>query len=486
MMGPDPLWEQIVSFEPLCTAARRAARGKRRVLAVARWMADLEPNTLRLERELRSGSWRPGQPTTFHIHDPKTRIITVAPFEDRVVHHALMDRLEPILDAVMIDESFACRRGKGTHAAVEYARRLVCEHGWFLKLDVARCFDSIHHDLALDCLGRFVSSAPALELAERIVRAGGRGGRGLPIGNLTSQWLANLLLDRLDQHVADVVRPAGYLRYMDDFALFGESRHSLRRAHEEIRRFLSEELRLELKERVTVLAPIRQGLPWLGWRIHRGTVRLRPENLRRLRRRLRHRLWEARTGRIGEECLQASIRSVMDHLRHGSTLHLRRRWIEELGGLSRQRESLHFPEVLSEAGPRRRQPRQPGGQLQQHPRQHALGQPQQQQAVERQPQSRPTSRQGVEPPDRDGHRAGSVAPRPPMPRPASRAADSAAEENRLPELATLASLRRPLHVLAVRIRGSLADCTGATPSLGAGNRGRVSRVERGGLGCRPL
>jgi hypothetical protein len=111
------LWREIASFSALTRAAHRAALGKRQVLGVARLLERLEPEALLLERELGDGTWRPGRPHTFEVHDPKTRTITAAPFRDRVVHHALIDRLEPIFDRRMVFESFACRKGKGSHAA---------------------------------------------------------------------------------------------------------------------------------------------------------------------------------------------------------------------------------------------------------------------------------------------------------------------------------------------------------------------------------
>ncbi len=334
MRGRPGLWAEIAAFRPLCRAARRAARGKRRVLGVARWMADLEPNALRLERSLGDGSWRPARPTTFVIHDPKTRTITAAPFGDRVVHHALMDALEPHLERRMMFESFACRRGKGTHRALGHARRLLRRHGWFLKLDIARCFDSIDHGVALAALSRVIADARALELAERIVSAGGKEGRGLPIGNLTSQWLANLVLDRLDHFVKEELRVPGYVRYMDDFVLFADEKAALRGWYGDVAGFLAEHLKLDLKDRATLLAPARQGLPFLGWRTYRRMTRLRPENLRRVRARLWARAAEHRAGRIDDARLAASVASVMEHLRHGRSPGLRRRLSEELGAPS--------------------------------------------------------------------------------------------------------------------------------------------------------
>jgi RNA-directed DNA polymerase len=326
------LWEEVCSFDALCRASRRAARGKKRVRAAAKWLADLEPACLRLESRLRDGSWRPGKPTTFVIHDPKTRTITAAPFGDRVVHHALMDALEPHFEALMLPHSFACRKGKGTHAALSRARELVRAHDWFLKLDVASFFDSLEHDVVLDTLDRVVCEPRAMSLARTIVCARGQPGRGLPIGNLTSQWLANLVLDRLDQFVTAEIGAAGYIRYMDDFVLFGETKNELRAALQQVRTFLRDHLYLELKARATTLAPAHQGLPFLGWRIYRGTTRLRPGNKKRLHARVRARQRQYRRGTLDEHRYLASVRSAFEHLRLGDTLSLRRRWLEEFAG----------------------------------------------------------------------------------------------------------------------------------------------------------
>ncbi len=326
------LWPRVVAFENLCGAALRAARGKRRVAGAARFLVDLEPNALALQRSLSSGEWRPGRAFTFQIHDPKRRTITAAPFEDRVVHHALMDVLGPVFDRRMIHESFACRNGKGTHAALRHARALVRRYRWFLKLDVRHCFETLAHDVVLETIARVVKDRRVLELSERIVRTGGAGGRGVPIGNLSSQWFANLVLDRLDHHVKEVLGVHGYVRYMDDSALFADAKEPLTHAHAEVEQFLADRLRLQLKARATILAPTSEGLPFLGWRVYRGTTRLRPANLRRTRMRLRHRLWQYEMGLIDESRVAASVRSVFEHLRHGSTLSLRRGWRQHLQG----------------------------------------------------------------------------------------------------------------------------------------------------------
>lgn len=380
------VWDTIVSFDNLCSAARAAARSKRGVRGVARFMERLEPEVLQLQRELESGSYRPGAPFTFTVHDPKTREITAAPFRDRVVHHALIDPLEPWLDKRMIAHSYACRRGKGQHRALRHARVLIRGHDWFLKLDVRAFFPSLRHDVVLETLARVVKDRRALALAEVIVRAGGVDGVGLPIGHLTSQWFANLVLDRMDPQVTEEMRAPGYLRYMDDFVLFADSKSWLRQAHAEIAAHVAA-IGLELKGRATVLAPTRQGLPFLGFRIYRSTVRLRPDNLRRTRARLRQRQWQFDHGMFDEDRLADCTRSVTAHLAHGDTLALRRSWFTD-------KDTAADRQLL--------QPQKPRRQLQQPRHERAVGQPQQQRTDDPQQQPGLASRQDVAPPDRDG------------------------------------------------------------------------------------
>jgi hypothetical protein len=322
----------MVSYENLVSAARRAARGKRGRLSVARWLDRLELEVLALEHELQAHEYRPGEPVRFLIRDPKERVISAAPFRDRVVHHAFIAPLEPIFERRMRPESFACRRRKGTHAALARARQLVRRYPWFLKLDIQRCFESIRHAVVIETLARTIKDRQVLELAAVILRGpktAPAAGVGLPIGSLTSQWFANLVLDRLDHHVTEELRSGAYVRYMDDFVLFGRSKAELRGRLAPVRAFVEERLELRLKERATVLAPVSEGLPFLGMRIYRGTTRVRPENLRRSRRRLQRRVHEFQRGAIDERKLADCVRSIVAHLAAADTRRLRRAWFED-------------------------------------------------------------------------------------------------------------------------------------------------------------
>jgi RNA-directed DNA polymerase len=328
------LWPRVTAFENLLCATRRAARGKRGQACVARFLAERERYVLQLQREILAETYQPGPTSSFVIHDPKQRTISVAPFRDRVIHHAIIDVLEPVLDRRMLHATFACRRGKGTHAALDHAQRLVRRYAWFLKLDVERFFASVPHTVVMETLARIVKDRALLRLVARILAAGGgdgEPGRGLPIGNLTSQWLANLVLGAVDHAVVERLRVPGYVRYMDDHVLLADDRERLREAGAEVEAVLAT-LGLRAKASATMLAPTRDGLPFLGWLLWPAVRRVRPENRRRVVRRWKQRLWQWRQGEIDEQALADGVRSMMAHLEHGTTRGWRRRWCAALEG----------------------------------------------------------------------------------------------------------------------------------------------------------
>ena len=328
---PDDTWTVITSFANLRHATSMAARAKRRNANVARFLERREAHLFALQDELRAGTWRPGTPTVFEIRDPKPRAITAAPFRDRVVHHALIGPLEERFDAALSPNTYACRRGMGTHRALDHAQAALCGATHFLKLDIARCFPSIRHDVVRATLEPF-ELAPEVGRLIDCILAGARGveREGLPIGNLTSQWFANLVLGRLDRYVSEAIAPLDYVRYMDDFVLFADGKPALRAARDGIEAFARETLHLTLKERAKLLAPAHQGLPFLGWRLYPGLRRVRPENLARCRARLRRRRAQLHAGALSEEAYIAAVRALFVHRGGRDTVDLRNTLAAEL------------------------------------------------------------------------------------------------------------------------------------------------------------
>ncbi len=330
------LFEKVVPWGNFLRATKRAASGKTGKPAVARFLFHLEPEILTLQHQLSTGTWRPQPYRSFSIRDPKPRRISAADFRDRVVHHAIMNVLDPFFERQLFAHSYACRIGKGTHAAVRYAQRLTRRFPYFLKGDVDRYFETIDHLVLKNLLRRMFKDARLLALLDRIIDApvpGQEPGQGLPIGNLTSQYFANHVLAQLDHFVKQKLRVRGYLRFMDDVLLFGETKAELHLHRAQVRRYLAGELRLRLKEEATWLAPSSQGVPFLGFRIFPGTIRLQAERWQRMRRKIRRRERAFQDGRISAGELATSVRSSIAHIEHAATRRLRQDFFAQSSAL---------------------------------------------------------------------------------------------------------------------------------------------------------
>lgn len=309
MKSHGGLFERIVDVENLRRAMEAAAKGKRDRPVVAQFLNNADEKLARLHEELQSGSYIPRPYRCFRICDPKPRTISCADFRDRVVHHAVCDVIGPFIEQRFIFDSWACRKGKGTHQATARAQQLARRFAYFLKLDVASFFESVDHEILQGLLARQFRERRLLALLETIVRTpltGAPLGKGLPIGNLTSQWFANLYLDGADHLVKETLRVPGYVRYMDDMVLLADSKALLWAAHDALAAFLAEERRLSLKASATRLAPCTEGVPFLGLRIFPGTWRLQHRRFLRTRRRIRRKERAYLEGRLKAEHLVRS------------------------------------------------------------------------------------------------------------------------------------------------------------------------------------
>jgi RNA-directed DNA polymerase len=228
-------WERIVSFENLLAAYRKARRGKAHRPPVAEFSLRLESELLELKRALEEGTYRPGQYRLFTVYERKPRLIAAAPFRDRVVHHAVMNVIEPPLDRTFIPDSYACRLGKGVHKAVDRYQAWARRYCYVLKMDIERYFPSIDHAILKEKLYRRIKDRPTLALLERIIDGAPHGPisleyfpsddllaplerrTGIPIGNLTSQFFANLYLDDLDHYIKQTLGCRAYLRRANPF-----------------------------------------------------------------------------------------------------------------------------------------------------------------------------------------------------------------------------------------------------------------------------
>lgn len=318
------LFDEFVSYANLMSAYRKARKGTRRNEETALFFFHLEKELFQLQEELINLSYQPQSYRYFKIYDPKERTISVAPFRDRVVHHALVNILEPIFEKTFIHDSYATRKGKGTHAAIAQAQRYLKREGWFLKTDIDKYFDSIRHDKLMELIGRKVKDAGLLDITGRVIRNGGCNGVGLPIGNLTSQFFANVYLNGFDYFVKQNLRVKCYIRYMDDFVLFSKRRADLREYRRAVVAYLETELGLRLKPGATFINGASNGLTFVGRRIFPGIIRLARPNLKRMTRRMAARKEEFDQGEISEETFLQSMNSYWAALQYGGNLQLRK------------------------------------------------------------------------------------------------------------------------------------------------------------------
>lgn len=278
-------------------------------------------------RELHDKSYQPRPYVTFEILEPKRRTISAAAFRDRVVHHGLCAELEPMLERNSVDESYACRVGKGTKRAIRYLGQQVRRNRYALKLDVRHYFETLSHDVLKRLLCRRIDDEGIRWLLDLFIDAGAPGspqGRGIPIGNLTSQHFANFYLGPLDRHIKRGLRVRGYCRYMDDMILLGETKAQLWAWHRSVHRFAEERLKLELKDEVTRIMPVTEGVPFLGFVVFPGTVRFDPVRLRRFRRKLRALDRKVDRGSVDDENAECSASSLIGWASHGDTVCLQK------------------------------------------------------------------------------------------------------------------------------------------------------------------
>lgn len=342
-------YADVYAFENLYAAYLQAARGKRSRPPAARFEFRLEDNLVRLQEELAAETYRPGAYVNFTIHEPKRRLISAAPFRDRVAHHALCNVIEPAFESSFIAHSYANRLGKGTHRCLDRCQQWLQEYAYVLQCDIRQFFPSIDHAILQRILERRMQDGGMRRLIERIL-AGGAGvlqdeyemvyfpgddlfavnrARGLPIGNLTSQFWANCYLNEFDHFVNRSLGCGAYLRYVDDFLLFSDSKAELWRWKAALVERLAA-LRLTLHEAEAQARPSGEGVRFLGFVVYPTRRRLLRRKGIHYRRRLRRLLAAYRRKEIERSAIGESLRGWINHVRYAQTWKLRATLLREV------------------------------------------------------------------------------------------------------------------------------------------------------------
>lgn len=323
------IYQQLLSFEVMHEAWFKARKGKRFKHAVLSFERDLEPNLYKLIGDLKSESYVTGGYRSFYVHEPKLReVCCLTEFRDRVLQHAVVSIIEPIFESVFIKDSFACRKGKGTHAGVDRAQQMIRavkrEYGvvYALKCDIAKYFQNIDHNTLIRLLKNKIADERMMRLLTQIIISFGNNGKGLPLGNLTSQLFANIYLNHLDQLIKRVHREVNYMRYMDDFIIVHYDKNHLHKLRRETTIFLRANLGLELN-RKTAVFPVanKRGRPvdFLGYRITANKKLLRKSAIKALRRKLRLMHKRYSSGEIGFSEIKIGLASHIGHANHADS-----------------------------------------------------------------------------------------------------------------------------------------------------------------------
>jgi RNA-directed DNA polymerase len=360
-----PLKNELFTLENLYQAYRACRRHKRGTINALRFEAGLLGNLCDLRDELVGRTYHPTTSICFVQRRPKLREIFAADFRDRVVHHLLVGYLEPLFERQFIHDSYACRKQKGVHAGVTRLREFlhrVTGNGtvpaWYLKEDISGFFMNIDKEVLYNLVCRRVKREDVRWLARQIIFHDCTGdyhfkgkqhllgripphktlfrvpsGKGLPIGNLTSQFFANVYLNELDQYVKRSLHCHYYLRYCDDFLLLGDSPEQLQTWRDAIAGFVRERLLLQLNQGQHRLRPVANGIDFLGYVVRRRYVLVRRRVVNHFRERLEHfqgQLVERGRGQVTAwrypplvlQSLRAVVASYLGHLRRANSTRL--------------------------------------------------------------------------------------------------------------------------------------------------------------------
>jgi hypothetical protein len=324
------LIERICDANNLRLAFTKACPGKRCKREVLLFRQNLGAELERLGKELQVGQVHWGEYHTFNICDPKRRTIRSAPFRTRVAHHAIMNVCEPFFESFQISDSYACRKGKGLDRALKRAVSFSRSGDWYVKMDVRKYFDCIDHSLLQGMLERRFKDRIVLRLFCSILGTySASSGKGVPIGNLTSQYFANHYLAFLDHYAKETLRCYRYVRYMDDLVIWSDSKGELLAIVKEVEAYLSRCLRLQLKQ--VCLNACNKGMTFLGYRVFPNDLRLARRSRSRFRNKAQRyqRMFEA--GLWDEAMLARHMEPLVACVGRGVSYSFRERAIQACG-----------------------------------------------------------------------------------------------------------------------------------------------------------
>lgn len=273
------LFEKVVCYDNLLIAFKKAYKGTK--TDESRYFEfNLEKELLHMKKELENERYTPQKYRYFILDGLKKREVSVASFRDRVIHHAIVNIIEPIFDRTYIYDSYATRRNKGLLKGVKRVQGFIKNNNeFYLKTDIEKYFENINHEILLEKIEKKIKDKKLIKLIRKIIKNDGSIDKGLPIGNLTSQFFANIYLNEMDHYLKEILKVKRYVRYMDDFVLIDEDINFLKKAKYEIQTYLENKLNLKLKKEATFTNKVDNGIPFCGVRIFKKCIRIKKASL---------------------------------------------------------------------------------------------------------------------------------------------------------------------------------------------------------------
>ena len=343
------LYFKLCSIENLELAFRKARRNKTITPHIKKFENNLEQELLKLKHELETFTYKPEKLIRFIVNDPKTRTIHASAFKDRVVHHALINIIQPIFEKSFIHDSFANQINKGTHKAVlrfEYFKGKVSKNyklvkkpftnnsiqGYVFKADIKHYFETVDHDILLNIIKRRIKDENILWLIKLIIKHFNPN-KGMPLGNLTSQFFANVFLNELDYYIKNKLKAEYYIRYVDDFVILHQNKNLLEAYLIKIKKYLTT-LKLELHPDKSKIIPLQKGLSFLGYRIFGKYKLLRKRNIKYFHKKLNEKFDLYNQNILTKQDFKNSLQGWIGYSMWANTYRLRTNVIKKVNDLA--------------------------------------------------------------------------------------------------------------------------------------------------------
>lgn len=337
------IYPKIISYENLFNAYKKARKGKSKKSYVKVFEKNLEANLISLHLDLKFNRYYPVKLRRFIVRDPKTRVIHSSIFRDRIVHHAIINILNPIYEKIFIYDSFASRKGKGSQNAVKRLvsfMKVVSKNklvknsinnnqvvGYCLKCDIKKYFASMNHEKLINILRKKIKDDNFIELIKRILNNFENKEKGVPLGNYTSQFFGNVYLNLLDYFIKHRLKARYYIRYVDDFIILERNKNILKKYQIKIIKYLNN-LKLELHPEKCKIKPLKNGVIFLGYRVFYHYKLLTRRNINYFKKRLKNNLELFNDGMITKEQLESSIQGWLGYAKFANSFNLRKKIVK--------------------------------------------------------------------------------------------------------------------------------------------------------------